>query len=1277
MDESNNLSSGNSEAASDALFAALLEGERMDIFSLNSIHFIGHSRGSVVISETTERLLALGRSVEHVTYLDAHDWGAVDLWDDWDVNESLFIDYPPEHVPNSGVVSWTNTMWSDSYFQKSFVDLSGREVRGTYETNLGSIGHKEVRIWYLGTIDGSSGDDAWYGSEYPTRTEGGYNYSRVGSLEKPSVTTSNTVDYRFNFESNGIFNGDFSRGESALPENIPGWSGFGGGGNGLIVSGRLVLNGFKGRFNLKHNRVYLPPNSGSISFNYRTVNKDEGEPPSVDKLRVILNSDVVIDNIWLNELDYDFNSVSFDVSAYANSVVTFEFEILKGGFFWNSEVWIDDIELQLEGTQNILPEPPIALSPVDDEIIDNLTPTFSWTVFEHGGDNENQLGYQLRIQNSDRDDLVVYNTGLIQDNSQNIHSYTPGGYVGFDHVTGADRVSESLEWNTHYFWQARYMDSGGDWSRWSNEDLLDNQDFYTASYPLLTVTPDIRNIEYIAGNTLSFYVDNGGSGTFNWEASVIEGGSWLSIISGSIGTNAGSIVLEYSQNNEVDTRIGSMRVTAFEAINSPIDVTVSQAGLSPYIVLTPKAVEFQANMSDILPADQSFSITNIGGATLECEISESINWLKVDQTSGSGNKSIINISSLTTDTIPGLYLDSIVITSTNAENSPQTLNVSYGIESPSAVFSKTNMGFQGIHLGASKWGDYDNDGDLDLLITGNIAVYPLPLETFTKLYRNEGGEFFTEINTTLFGTLHGSFSWGDYDNDGDLDILINGFTNSELPFEPRTAIYRNDNNDTFVNIEIDLLGIRGSVSWNDFDNDGDLDVLVNGQDDDGSLIIRLYKNEGNDSFINVETNLPATNASSIAWGDYNNDGKFDILLSGEEGLVATELTRIYKNVGDGQFVDIEAGLQDMSWSFVNWIDYDSDGDLDILVGGINSGTDVYTKIYRNDGDENFIDIEAEITPVWYGTSSWGDFDNDGDLDVIISGRIDTNLDYFTFLYRNDGNDVFTKLSLTLTNTQNGDIAWGDYDNDYDLDVLIAGETKVDFVESGLITYLFKNNNPLENTPPEKPADLYAIIESDTVKLNWSKAYDLETRSDGLTYNIRVGTSPGGSEVVSSHSNPTNGHRSIVSMGNTQSNNFYILNNLKDGTYYWSIQAIDNSFSGSEFAEERTFTVSRVDVSSLDAMIPTKFELTQNYPNPFNPVTVLRYALPISSNVSMVIYNLMGQEVIRWDEGNVEPGYYEKTWKGTNRFGNPVASGIYIYRLIAGDFIQTKKMVLLR
>ncbi|MCH7820248.1 MAG: T9SS type A sorting domain-containing protein [Candidatus Marinimicrobia bacterium] len=102
-----------------------------------------------------------------------------------------------------------------------------------------------------------------------------------------------------------------------------------------------------------------------------------------------------------------------------------------------------------------------------------------------------------------------------------------------------------------------------------------------------------------------------------------------------------------------------------------------------------------------------------------------------------------------------------------------------------------------------------------------------------------------------------------------------------------------------------------------------------------------------------------------------------------------------------------------------------------------------------------------------------------------------------------------------------------------------------------------------------------------------------------------------------------------------------------------------------------------EINIKDLIVPQKFTLFQNYPNPFNPVTLIRYGLPTASDVSLIIYNLNGQEVIRWESSDQMPGFYERKWNGTNKHGISISSGIYLYRLQAGDFVQTKKMVLLK
>ena len=112
-------------------------------------------------------------------------------------------------------------------------------------------------------------------------------------------------------------------------------------------------------------------------------------------------------------------------------------------------------------------------------------------------------------------------------------------------------------------------------------------------------------------------------------------------------------------------------------------------------------------------------------------------------------------------------------------------------------------------------------------------------------------------------------------------------------------------------------------------------------------------------------------------------------------------------------------------------------------------------------------------------------------------------------------------------------------------------------------------------------------------------------------------------------------------------------------------------------ELQAFPIIPISVEDDITGISLEYFLNQNYPNPFNPVTTIKYGLPKKSNITLIIYSLIGREIIRWDEQNIHAGLYEKVWDGRNKYGESVASGIYFYRLRAGDYIETKKMVLLR
>ncbi|MCK4530383.1 MAG: T9SS type A sorting domain-containing protein, partial [Candidatus Marinimicrobia bacterium] len=109
----------------------------------------------------------------------------------------------------------------------------------------------------------------------------------------------------------------------------------------------------------------------------------------------------------------------------------------------------------------------------------------------------------------------------------------------------------------------------------------------------------------------------------------------------------------------------------------------------------------------------------------------------------------------------------------------------------------------------------------------------------------------------------------------------------------------------------------------------------------------------------------------------------------------------------------------------------------------------------------------------------------------------------------------------------------------------------------------------------------------------------------------------------------------------------------------------------------TYTSITTDIEEFSNIIPADFTLFQNYPNPFNPTTTLQYELPDPSDVNMTIYNVVGRKIKEWNITNQNAGMHELVWDGTNSSGNMVSTGVYIYSLQAGDFVDTKKMVFMK
>ncbi|MBI4397181.1 MAG: VCBS repeat-containing protein, partial [Elusimicrobia bacterium] len=229
------------------------------------------------------------------------------------------------------------------------------------------------------------------------------------------------------------------------------------------------------------------------------------------------------------------------------------------------------------------------------------------------------------------------------------------------------------------------------------------------------------------------------------------------------------------------------------------------------------------------------------------------------------------------------------------------------------------------------------------------------------------------------------------------------------------------------------------VAWGDSDNDGDLDLLYSGY----LSYSRLLMNNGNGSFTDgLWTAPPADGTSNIydlAWGDYDADGDLDFIAA-----VMSEKSRIYRNDGGNQFTLAWKSPQNTSAYQAKWGDYDNDGDLDFIL--LDSGTKPI--LYRNDGNDGFTPMVTFFALPTTMSAAWGDYDNDGDLDLLFGVNNGS-----VRIYRNAGNGVFETDAWVSAETHNaGDVAWGDYDNDGDLDMLVGNN-------GSWPNTVYRNNNP--------------------------------------------------------------------------------------------------------------------------------------------------------------------------------------------------------------------------
>lgn len=353
--------------------------------------------------------------------------------------------------------------------------------------------------------------------------------------------------------------------------------------------------------------------------------------------------------------------------------------------------------------------------------------------------------------------------------------------------------------------------------------------------------------------------------------------------------------------------------------------------------------------------------------------------------------------------------------------------------------------------------DFDGDGLLDVV---NSTMY---VGDSLKFYRNTGQGVFEDRSVEAnFEGLYGGLNvvHADYDNDGDLDLLVlRGGWMGVHGMAPRSLL-QNDGKGHFIDVTTTAgLGTyypSQTAAWADIDQDGDLDLFIGNEHGGGvEAPSQLFRNNGDGTFTDIAPQAGVTNlryAKGVTAGDYNGDRHPDFYVSNQNGL-----NRLYRNNGDNTFTDVapDLGCTGPFHSFPCWFwDFDNDGNLDIFVGSYSTkAADVAAAylnepfnnelhaLYRGDGQGGLQDVAWEMNlkrPSAPMGANFGDLDNDGFLDMYLATG---DPEYFSLMpnlmYRNRRGQGFADVTTAggFGSLQKGHgVAFGDLDNDGDQDV---------------------------------------------------------------------------------------------------------------------------------------------------------------------------------------------------------------------------------------------------
>lgn len=479
-------------------------------------------------------------------------------------------------------------------------------------------------------------------------------------------------------------------------------------------------------------------------------------------------------------------------------------------------------------------------------------------------------------------------------------------------------------------------------------------------------------------------------------------------------------------------------------------------------------------------------------------------------------------------------------------------------------------------IGTHVLGDLDNDGDYDLIYY-EIGGATYPWTYSIHCHRNDGNNVYTEIDSGL-PIMEGPRALGDFDRDGLPDLACSGYDETEDLHI--TRIFHNDGDCRFTDTGLSLPNATGNLEWIDYNNDARLDLAINEYDGTASVFtgLKVLINNGDGTFAKFDTGIPRAEVN--AWADFNRDGRIDVAAADSDD----HLTSIYLQSIDGSMT-LSDSIPGTRYGSVAAGDVDNDGWLDLAVAYTGGSAQPHKgEVWRNQGNGTFA-LYGSFPGAVGGSIAWGDVDNDGLADLAVCGDFggapQSEVNVFTRVYRNNGDGTFKNLGFNLAGvgflTQWGldYLQWMDYDLDSDLDLIVGGRGARTDGYPGVF-HLYENraaqtgglNRP--NSPPSTPPNPVAAQEgAGRITLSWDASSDVETPSGGLYYDVRAGRMPEWGDVIPPDTTiPLWGNRLRPSLAAGQLG--LTINPPPSRPFYWSVRAIDAAQGRSPWSAPQLF-----------------------------------------------------------------------------------------------------------